>query len=312
MEKFKTRLSATNCEDSKRVGLAFSPEPTDVFITTYPKCGTTWVSMILHSLRSKGDLNFGEITEVVPWTINAQLCGQVLTDPQRFSPRLFKSHENYNDVPKGGKYVYVVRNPDAVVLSFYEFLLSVAGMTADELSFEEFYYDFFTVREGTIWSHYLSFIAQRNNPHVLWLFYEDLLLDRKRCVEKLAEFAGITMDASLLATVMEQSSFDFMKAHATKFDDHFLLGRCFEKANQGLLEDDPNRRQLSDMKANKVHRGTRSTTGLPTDIRADMQQKWNEVIGASTGFPNYEALRNELSFVRQVPTDAAVAGTGTV
>jgi hypothetical protein len=90
MEKFLRRLGATNDEDSIVEGLLFKPRSTDIFITTYPKCGTTWVSMILHSLRSNGNLDFGEITEVVPWTINAKVCNQNLYDEQISNPRLFK------------------------------------------------------------------------------------------------------------------------------------------------------------------------------------------------------------------------------
>ena len=40
---------------------------TDVFIATYPKCGTTLLQQMLHTLRTRGDMSFDEITEVVPW-----------------------------------------------------------------------------------------------------------------------------------------------------------------------------------------------------------------------------------------------------
>ena len=59
------RLKGTQTEESKRIGLAFNPQSNDVFITTFPKTGTTWVTMMLHSLRSRGDMNFEEITEVL-------------------------------------------------------------------------------------------------------------------------------------------------------------------------------------------------------------------------------------------------------
>jgi len=62
-----------------------------------------------------------------------------------------------------------------------------------------------------IWDHYLSFIEQRDNPNVLWVFYEDLLQDREKCIIKIAEFAGIPLDDELKAIVMEQSAFQFMK-----------------------------------------------------------------------------------------------------
>jgi hypothetical protein len=62
MEEVLRRNSLMVDAESVRIGLSFKPGPTDVFITTYPKCGTTWVSFIVHSLRSRGQyLDFEEI-----------------------------------------------------------------------------------------------------------------------------------------------------------------------------------------------------------------------------------------------------------
>ena len=84
-------------------------------MVTYPKCGTTWMTQIIHTLRTRGAAEhnqFGEITEVVPWDILAIDCEQDLGAEQVASPRVFKSHEAYGDVIKGAKYVYVARNPE--------------------------------------------------------------------------------------------------------------------------------------------------------------------------------------------------------
>lgn len=67
------------------------------------------------------------------------------------------------------------------------------------------------VTKRRIWDHYLSFIEQRDNPNVLWVFYEDLLENREQCITKLAAFAGIPLDDELKGIVMQQSAFQFMK-----------------------------------------------------------------------------------------------------
>lgn len=64
MEEFVRRLEETETAESRTTGLAFQPSKQDVFIATYPKCGTTWVSFMLHLLRSDCDTDFDEITEV--------------------------------------------------------------------------------------------------------------------------------------------------------------------------------------------------------------------------------------------------------
>ena len=114
-----TRNKAMHSAESVRVGRAFQPQSSDVFVVTYPKCGTTWVTQILHALRTAGSMDFGEITEVVPWDILAHDCGQQLDAPQVAAPRLFKSHETARDVPAGARYVYVARNPLDAFVSFH-------------------------------------------------------------------------------------------------------------------------------------------------------------------------------------------------
>jgi multisubunit Na+/H+ antiporter MnhC subunit len=78
--------------ESVRYGQAMVPRKSDVFVVTYPKCGTTWMTQLVHMLRTNGDMDFGEITEVVPWDILAYDCGQDLSVSQVAEPRAFKSH----------------------------------------------------------------------------------------------------------------------------------------------------------------------------------------------------------------------------
>ena len=54
-ELMAMRNSAMHSDESVRVGRSFKPQPSDVFVVTYPKCGTTWVTQILHALRTAFD-----------------------------------------------------------------------------------------------------------------------------------------------------------------------------------------------------------------------------------------------------------------
>src|SRR3954447_2960755 len=120
LAEFKEKSEGFFFDESMQRGKAFKPRATDVIISPFPKSGTTWLQQIVHSLRTRGDMNFEEITAVVPWLEMADALGLDLEAPQPF-PRAYKSHLNWNDVPKGGRYVISIREPKDALVSFYRF-----------------------------------------------------------------------------------------------------------------------------------------------------------------------------------------------
>ena len=102
----------------------FPARPTDVFICTYPKCGTTWTQQIVHLLTHGGEQGDTTIYDTAPW-LEAIFAHPILHEREannltledleaRTTQRLFKSHANYPDVPCGGKPCKVItisRNP---------------------------------------------------------------------------------------------------------------------------------------------------------------------------------------------------------
>lgn len=49
--------------------------PTDVLIAPFGKSGTTWLQQIFHQLRTAGDMDFDDISRVVPWIETAPIAG---------------------------------------------------------------------------------------------------------------------------------------------------------------------------------------------------------------------------------------------
>jgi len=224
LERMAVRNGLMHTAPSVEAGRAFKPKPTDVFVVTYPKCGTTWVTQIAHVLRTRGDQSFGEITEVVPWDICAVDCGQDLDSDHVASPRVFKSHERFETVAKGGKYIYVARDPLDAFVSFYRFLPAYMGLKPGEVSMSEFADAIFAgvSVSGGIWDHFLQWWRHRHDPNVLWLSFEDLKDDLPTCIERIAKFMDIALDAELRATTLKLASFEWMSAHDKQFDDHFV------------------------------------------------------------------------------------------
>lgn len=98
-------------------GLNFKPEPTDIILASGLKSGTTWVQQILQSLRSKGDMSFDEITSVFPeLEVAYNYHPGALEKPQAHQPRMFKTHFEAHQCPKGAaKYIIVVRYGSKII-----------------------------------------------------------------------------------------------------------------------------------------------------------------------------------------------------
>src|SRR5260370_38194576 len=89
--------------------MAYRPRPSDVVITPYGKCGTTWLQQTFHTLRTRGDFNFDDISRVVPWIETSTLEGLDLEAPQRAEPRGFKTHLRNAARPKTAGYTVQAR-----------------------------------------------------------------------------------------------------------------------------------------------------------------------------------------------------------
>ena len=266
-------------------GLAYQPNPTDVFVVTPAKCGTTWMQQIVHGLRTRGSMDFDEITRVVPWIEMAKDMGIDIYKPQVANPRAFKTHKNLDNVPKGGKYICVVRDPKDAMLSLYRFFEGWI-FEKDSISLEDFALNFYIGTDGRgYWDHIQALWGRRNDQNVLPLCYEDMKQDLPRAVERVAKFMEIDLDNELKDIVVTQSDFKFMNEHNHKFDDHIV--RDTRNAVCGIPMDGT----TSKVKSGNVGE---SKNGVSDEVKAEFDKMWNEKITANIGLRSYEDLRKEL------------------
>jgi len=264
-------------------GLAsYRPRPSDVVITPYSKCGTTWLQQIFHTLRTGGDFAFDDISRVVPWLETAAIVGLDLEAPQRAEPRGFKSHLSYDAVPKGARYIVSFRDPKDALVSFYRFMEGWF-MEPGAVSMDDFAADWLARTESgrDYWSHLLSWWAQRDNPDVLVLSYEGMTAEPAAAIRRVAAFSGVALDDALLALALERSSFAFMLANKDRFDDLLMRTASERRCNLPPGSDSA-----------KVRKGGSGghRAELSPQIAEALDAKWREMVEPATGFADYAAL----------------------
>lgn len=279
------------------------PRPEDVILATFPKSGSTWMSYVIYQLSSTGDEGFSDIKDVVVditpghWDPGSNPFEM----QQQFEPRTFKTHGSWELAPKGGRYIYISRNPSDIFWSLYNFIHDLFGME-EKVPVEDFYQQYFVDRFGTdhdignVWNHILSWHPHRQDDNVLWLHYEDLREDFPTCVSRIAAHMGVELTDDLRQLVLERSTIDHTRAMSGKLNpsqvNHtgkvtLTFGREMEAYAQG-------------MKFGKVRRGQvgDGEKELPEAIRDDLLVQWQQRITPVLGYRDYADMRRECSLLR--------------
>jgi hypothetical protein len=284
LDEFHTKMMSLISPESYQAGLAFVPRPGDVIISPYPKCGTTWMQQIVHSLRTGGDLDFDDISRVVPWIETAHDLGIDLTAEQRGEQRAFKSHLTWDDVPKGARYIVPVRDPRDALVSAFRFFEGwiIEPGTVDIATLGRSHF----VEFRSYYTHLASWWPRRAEPDVLLLAYEQMNADPERAVRRVAGYVGFGGDEERIAVACEQSSFASMSANKDKYDDSMMRRRSEQVC------DLPPGGESDKVRAGGVggHRAA-----LSEALLADLDATWRDTIGARFGLADYDALLEELA-----------------
>jgi len=196
----------------------FELYPDDVWVVTYPKCGTTWTQQIVRLIRNKGVQDGVRITAAVPF-LEANSFYQLDID-KIVRPRAFKSHFPYDLFPCGPphttpcKYIYVARNPKDVAVSLY---FHTRALTFPDMDWETFWKKYISgdLDYGNYFDHLLSWLPHKDDKNVLFLKYEDMKRNLLRAVSQIAAFIGVDLSSDVIAKIAELASFEKMQHDST-------------------------------------------------------------------------------------------------
>ncbi|XP_070846678.1 sulfotransferase 2B1-like [Chaetodon trifascialis] len=196
----------------------FSFRSDDILIVTFPKSGTTWMQEIVPLIVSGGDPSSVETIpnwDRVPWLEEHRAC--ILNLEQRPSPRMFSTHFHYNMMPPSffeakPKVIYVMRNPKDVFTSSFHYY-GMASYMVNPGPQSEFLHKFLEgkVMFGSWFDHVKSWLNAEDKERIMYISYEEMIMDLKDSVARMAQFLDKSLDAEVIEKIAECCLFKNMK-----------------------------------------------------------------------------------------------------
>ncbi|XP_023231878.1 estrogen sulfotransferase, testis isoform-like [Centruroides sculpturatus] len=217
-------------EKAVRSALNYKAKPGEIYIVTYPKCGTTWMHNIVLLILRKGKVSEDPLDFFLGCPFLEMMGADYVEESKA---KVMKTHIPYYAIPYSdeAKYIYVARNPKDCCVSYYYHMKLLLPKDID-LNFDKFFDGFLegSIGYGHYFDHLLEWYQHRNDKNVHFVTYENLKKDIRGEIMKIAKFIGeeyeksILEDPTVLENIVYYSSFEYMKKDTNRVMELFLNG----------------------------------------------------------------------------------------
>ena len=228
----------------------FEVREDDIWIITYPKCGTTWTQEIVWHIMNDVNKEAGELPlfSRSPFlefqgiqSVDNSPAKKFSNDPKvgnmmrrifdesvdythtlpKNRPRIIKTHMPLEFLPDNllekAQVVYVCRNPKDVSVSYYHHMSDTLNEFYDYLgTFDQFTKCFMegTLEYGRYFDHLKSAWKLRDHPNMKFIWYEDMKKNTIKEVSDLADFLKHPLSVDKIDDLVQHLSFSNMKQRA--------------------------------------------------------------------------------------------------
>ncbi|OQR78186.1 sulfotransferase family cytosolic 1B member 1-like [Tropilaelaps mercedesae] len=197
----------------------YRPLDSDIFICTFPKCGTNWTKRIVQLLIDR-ESRTGEVADYGLSKCFLEMVGSSVVASQS-EPRIVTSHLYFNEIPWNPKtkYVYVLRNPKDCCVSYFHHTKHTKVYDYENGLISDYVKTFIDGETsfGCYFEHFRQWYAQKDRANVLFLTYEDMKRDPIKEILKIVSFLDLPYPqlrdpfSQKFQRVLKESGIDAMK-----------------------------------------------------------------------------------------------------
>lgn len=204
--------------------------PTDVFLVGHPKSGNTWVAYMFANIifaDSSNEVTLANVGNYIP-AIHGHDT-RIKEYSKLPDPRVFRN-ENPVYPRLYPKAIYLVRDPRAVLVSYYHMYLTLFNDYSMTLkAFVEEYLSQGCIRRWEVvprWDEQVMMWLHRAkyNKNIIIVRYEDMVRKRSNSLERIVGFANIPCNTERLKLAGKRGSFDAMRADEEQHGAESYLG----------------------------------------------------------------------------------------
>ena len=180
--------------------------PSDVFIGSYPRSGSTWLRFILQEILTGEPSRFENVNRKLAFVGRHRNAPPLLPG----SVRLLQTHEPYRSEYKQA--IYLVRDPRDVVLSEYAFQKARGWVNGDFQAYLEAFLGGKVNGFGSWRDHARSWLAAADASKGIRVYrYDELRKSTLSSLTSLLEFLNVRVDSQRISDAIGNNSLQEMK-----------------------------------------------------------------------------------------------------